>query len=410
MAALRFLRWALEAAWLAVRARRPDEAAAPKSLLVLGYAAIGDMVFLLPLLEGLRARFPGARIVFLCTRTPITEELVPATGLVDEIIAPELDWPLVPARERRRFMRELRARRFDAVLLTLSAPAHFFQPALASIPVRVGHCTELVPPARLSGFSAWAWKLKRALVLGEISRRLLLTRKVWVRPDGEHAAVRNGRLLEALGGPPAPARPKVPVPPRALERASALLGPKPAGTARVGVHLGAPRNPYRKIWPAQRMGALCRLLEADGAAQCVLLGGPEELENVEPARRAAGRELTSLVGRCSLLESFAALSLCDLVVSSDTGLAKAAIALGVPTATIWGPTGPDELGALWEPEKHLDIQVPTLPCQPCVRLGMAHPREGTDFSDCRHHDCLGLLTPESAAAALRGRYGFLKKV
>jgi len=399
--------WAVEALFLAARGRGAGRGGEPRKWLILGYAAIGDTIFLLPVLEALRRRYPRAHLAFFCTRTQITAELLPAFGLVDEIIEPEQDWPDASAAERRLWADRLSRENYDAALLNLSAPAHFFQPALISIPVRVGHCQRLVPPRHLGGFQALAWKLKRALVIGELSRRLLLTHKAWIQPDGEHVVRRNMRLLESLGLElePLPRPPRIPLPEPAREKVGRLLGSCP-GRKRVGIHLGLADNPYFKIWDAARFGVLCRLLEQSGAVECFFLGSREEQASVAAARRAAGREILSLVGCCSLIETFAAIARCDLLISNDTGLAKAAMALGVPTATIWGPSSSAELGIIWEPEKHLEISS-GLACSPCIHAGMARARAGIDYLNCGHHDCLRGLTAETVFAALRRKYPFL---
>ena len=56
-----------------------------RRILVIGYGAIGDTLFFLPTLEALRAAHAGASIVWLANPYPATDELIPATGLVDEI-------------------------------------------------------------------------------------------------------------------------------------------------------------------------------------------------------------------------------------------------------------------------------------------------------------------------------------
>ena len=112
----------------------------------------------------------------------------------------------------------------------------------------------------------------------------------------------------------------------------------------------------------------------------------------------------SWVGRTSLMETCALLARCDLFVSNDTGIAKAAMALGVPTATVIGPSDPGEIGIFWEPEKHLEIRT-GIRCSPCARLGMAKTGPGVlNYSNCGHHDCLQKLSVDMVHAAIRAKY------
>lgn len=325
--------------------RHPAGKAPPKKILILGYAAIGDLIFFYPVLEGLRRAYPGAKFTFLANPYPTTQELLPASGLVDDIWLH--DWEGPNAGDSRTINRRIEEERFDLAVLTLSSPAHYFQEGLASIPLRAGHL-------RHGG------SLKRRLITGECSRRALLNRAVWLGPVVEHAVERNLKLLDALSLPRPRGRPGLPVPSASERSAKEKLG-VPEGH-RLGVHFGPPANQYGKIWEPEKLAALCARF---GSLEVVALGGAEEQPHVDRARKVLP-SLRSFVGQTSLLETFAALKTFSVFLSSDTGLAKAAMALGVPTVTVWGPTDPKELGACWEPQKHLDVVAGT----PSVRWGM----------------------------------------
>src|SRR6266550_9344087 len=126
--------WAFEA--LALRCgdvrrdlfRKPP--AAPEKILVIGYAAIGDAMFLLPALEALRKAYPKAHMTFLANRNAVTLELIPATGLFNEVELVEW-WEGKTWDDRDRVTAKLRAAKFDAVVVTLATPVHYFQKAIA---------------------------------------------------------------------------------------------------------------------------------------------------------------------------------------------------------------------------------------------------------------------------------------
>ena len=186
-----------EALWQSVR--RPAQAVAPsevRRILVLGYGAVGDIIFFLPALQGLRQGFPGARIVFLANRYMTTEELLPASGLADDIWLHDWEGPQALA-ERAGINERIARAGFDLAVLTLSSPAHYFRRGLEAIPLRAGHLRASDP------LPLWA-RLKKMLVIGEFSRRALLNRKAWIAAGTEHAVPRNLRLLDALGLPRPP--------------------------------------------------------------------------------------------------------------------------------------------------------------------------------------------------------------
>jgi heptosyltransferase III len=347
-----------------------------KRLLILGYGAIGDTIFFLPALEALRRALPAARLIWVSNPAPVAQELIPATGLVDDVWLWDFEGERGQAR-REEFTLRVRAADFDAAVLTLSSPAHYFAGALAGVPVVAAH--------RFPGLP-----LKRRLILGEPSRAAL-GGKAATALGAEHSVRRNLRLLEALGiDVPEPlARPRLPA--GAAARTAELLGAE--GGPVVGVHLGPPASYNFRDWAPERFAAvIAGLAKAWPGARFALIGGPEEKSSAARALKAAPAGVLDLAGRASLLETFALIERCSLFLSCDTGLSKAAMALGVPTATLWGPSSPVESGAYWDAERHLDLAT-GIWCSPCSFSGM--PRDGRlNYLTCGHHACLKEMSAE----------------
>lgn len=364
-----------------------------KKLLILGYAAIGDLIFFLPVIEALRKQYSDAKFTFLANSSPVTSELLPATGLIDEFWL--LDWEGPKAADKKETNARIKRAEFDAVVLTLASPAHFFQAGISDIPLRVGHTRPFEP----GGLANLKLTLRRALVTGEFARRAVLNAPVAIGRPSEYAVTRNLRLLEAFGipAPEAAPKPKLITEERkqwARQQLSAL-----DKRTQVGVHLGPVTNQYHKIWDHERFGRLCGKLEK--SAELVVVGSAGEEGALEAARKHSALP-HSWIGKASLLETFALISQCRLFISNDTGLAKAAMAMGVPTATIWGPSDPWEVGAPWDLEQHLDIRT-GISCSPCVRLGMAK-EGGLNYFNCGHHDCLAQLEVDFVYGLLERKY------
>src|SRR5208283_1639688 len=114
----------------------------PQRVLFLGYAAVGDLIFLLPALKALRQGLPQARIVFVGDRDPGATELLPATKLVDEIWTythPEL----AQESTRLEIARRVKEEAFDAVVVGQATPMRPFARAILPIPLRIGHLRPL---------------------------------------------------------------------------------------------------------------------------------------------------------------------------------------------------------------------------------------------------------------------------
>jgi ADP-heptose:LPS heptosyltransferase len=160
-----------------------------------------------------------------------------------------------------------------------------------------------------------------------------------------------------------------------------------------------------KIWPAQRWGAVCRELTRKIPCRFVLLGGPAEVSELPLFRSEFHGATIDLVGKAGLLESFAVIGRCDLFLSSDTGLSKAAMAMKVPTVSVWGPVSPLDVGVIWDPKLHTEVSL-EVACSPCVQMALRSEGPGViNFSNCGHHKCLQELTPDQAVEAILSRHG-----
>jgi heptosyltransferase-2 len=73
----------------------------------------------------------------------------------------------------------------------------------------------------------------------------------------------------------------------------------------------------------------------------------------------------------------------------DSGLSHAGVALGIPTALLFGPNDPASV----EPVAHARLVTQPLPCRPCNRAGKERCPEG-------HHRCMQDTTPAQVLTTL----------
>ena len=97
-----------------------------------------------------------------------------------------------------------------------------------------------------------------------------------------------------------------------------------------------------KRWPMDRFVDLADRLGSD-AETVVLLGGPDErdlLSELEAnARNGSGPRVIDLASRGLGLDSLrGVIERCSAVVTNDTGPRHLAVALGIPTIALFGPT------------------------------------------------------------------------
>jgi heptosyltransferase-2 len=290
---------------------------------------LGDTVMALPALHGLRAACPGACVVAVGRWAP----LLAGQGVADALVPYPFEW-----RDRRRLAASLRAMRPDgAVLLTNS-----FESALAArlwgARIRLGYDTDL--------------------------RRVLLTHAVPLTSPRLHQIDEYRGLLEAAG---VAAPVTVPVWRLAEDAAagaavSALLDEcgVSRGARAVGLHLGASFG-SSKQWPAASFAEAASRLRELGLGP-ILLGSPADAEMAAVVSASAGWTIPSLVARdrSELLPRLLARLAC--LVSSDTGVAHLAAAVGTPTVTLFGPTDPRLTAPRSRAARRVEERAPCAPC------------------------------------------------
>lgn len=170
------------------------------------------------------------------------------------------------------------------------------------------------------------------------------------------------------------------------------------GTPLVGLFPGA--NAPARRWPVERFEALARELASAGL-RLVVLGGTGE-RDVTARVAAAAPGAIDAGGRTGLGDLAAVLSLCDLVVTNDTGPMHLAGAVGTPTVSLWGPSDPTEVRQTGSPDAR--VTGPDLPCKPCYRNHCARRGAGTLLADA-HEECMRLIDVPDVRSAVERMLG-----
>ena len=287
-------------------------------ILIRGTNWIGDSVITLPALREIRRAFGGARLSLLVK--PWVADLFAAADFIDEIV-PYNRRPGL--RGLLQFARVLRQKNFDAAILLQNAFEAAALAFAARIPVRVGFPTDgrrflLTHPLK------FAWPVRHEHQIYDYlniahQAEMLLNGKSHVDflkpqyrlPVDEKAQNRMLDQLRTLG----------------WEKEHRLIAINP----------GATNNPLKRWFP-DRFARLSDMLLDRKDCTVILVGASSEEPITDEIISQMRQPPIKLTGRTSLAESVAALSLCDLVISNDTGPAYLAAALSRPTLTIFGPT------------------------------------------------------------------------
>lgn len=99
-------------------------------------------------------------------------------------------------------------------------------------------------------------------------------------------------------------------------------------------------NSRAKRWQIESYAKLNDLLQKELDANVILIGDKSELDvSCEVVEKSNIKPIV-LTGKTSLAEVTSILSICDLLVSNDTGPAHISAAVGTKTIVIFGPTNP----------------------------------------------------------------------
>jgi heptosyltransferase-2 len=148
-----------------------------------------------------------------------------------------------------------------------------------------------------------------------------------------------------------------------------------------------------KLWPAEHFAAVGDALAAEGV-RVVVLGSPDEAPLAQRVAASMRAPAAALAGDLDLGSLKAVLRRARVLVCNDAGARHVAVALGVPSVVLFGPTSLAKTNLNLERVRALAADVG---CRPCY-----HRVCPTD------HRCMTRLAPARVAAAalpaLRGEF------
>jgi len=340
-------------------------------ILLIKPSSLGDVIHALPALDGLRRRYPTARIDWLIG-TPFVSLLVGhphLDGLVefDRKRFGRLWRSPAAAMAFVRFIQQLRQRRYDLVI-------------------------DLQGLFR-TGFFAWASGAETRVGFGDARETapLFYTHRLPGGSGNVHAVDRYLQVGDLLGFAPASVRFALPLTETDRTAAADLLRYRVSGpdTRIVVVAPGARWD--TKCWLPERYASTIDALQGPGDdIACVLLGGPDEAHRCAEITSGCRSAPLDLAGKTTLRQLVALIERADLVICQDSATAHIAAALDRPLVCITGPTNPLRTGpygrisdVVWlEPE-----------CAPCYLRRL---------SQCPHdHRCMRDLTVDQVLDAAR---------
>ena len=328
-------------------------------------AFIGDIILCTSLVQSIKDLDPDAVIIFITT--PIGESLLQNNQKIDKIIVYDkrfkqsgLKGILNIAKDIKKIVREE-----ESVYIS---PHRFARASILGFLVGSG--------VRI-GF--------------ESSTLSFFYKKVVPYKFGIHEIERNFELLSAVFGEKLysinPKRPELFPRESDFVRIKSLLNDKFGSYDVVSI---APGSVWQtKRWPLEYYEKLIALL-SDYGIRTILIGGENDKAISE---RLAGKDVRTsdmvlnLAGKLTLLESAAAVSLSNAIVTNDSAPLHIASAMNIPSIAIFGSTTP-YLGFGPLAESSIILENKNLNCRPCGLHGSKSCKEG-------HLNCMMEIYPET---------------
>jgi len=280
-----------------------------QKIAVLRANRLGDLIFILPALDALRAAYPAAEIVLL-GHAWYHDLLSGRPTPVDRVIAVPPCWnPLEgfvageePA-ELLAFFAEMQRERFDLAIQLLGGGRHS-NPFVRRLGARLS--VGLKTPDAVA-LDRW---VPYMLYQPEIFRYL--------------------EVVALVGALPATVEPRLAVTPRDLAEAAAVV---PEGEAPlVVIHPGA--SDSRRRWPPEKFAAVGDAVAAAGA-QVAVIGMAEERDLVQGVVGAMQANALDLCGRLSLRALTGLLHRSSVMVGNDSGPVHLAEVVGAATVAVY---------------------------------------------------------------------------
>ncbi len=277
----------------------------PRTVLVITYGGIGDILLTTPLIESLKSGFPDARIdVFVQNGRQGMLEGNPSVAMV------------------------YAAGRRHGALSYLDFVARFGGRYDLAVSPRISDRQTLF--ARIAGRTAVGMVPREHL--GNLWKRLVLSG--WAVGTQAHNVESILRLAEVVGVEKKRCV-AIPRDPESLGRLDGVLPFAWRSEAFALLHL-YPRNAYKR-WTLEGWSALASSLVCRGL-RVVVIGGPSEEEAAYvDALCSRVRGVISIVGETSFADAAELIRECRVYVGLDTAMSHLAAAAGAPTVALYGP-------------------------------------------------------------------------
>jgi len=281
-----------------------------KRILIVNVNWVGDVLFSTPFIRAVRESNPDAYIA--CLLHPRCKEMLEDNSRLNEIIIYDEEGAHKSLLGKWRLIKELRSKNFDKVFLLHRSFTKALMTYLAGIKERIGYPTK--------------------------NRGGILTKIVEEPADEMHKVEYFLNIARAVGVEPRDVSYEFFVQDRERKFIKELLLKEGVTDKDFVVVLCPAGNWSPKRWPRENFARLGDELAEKFGAKIVLSAARKDLELIEEIKSVMANAPIVTTGKTNLKQLGALLERADLVVANDTGPMHMAVAVGVKTIALFGPT------------------------------------------------------------------------
>jgi heptosyltransferase II len=319
-----------------------------KTILIFGFVGLGDMIQFSPCLKILRNEFSNSQIIVV-TIWDVVRTLFKKSPYIDEVIY--FDFFKANFFEKLKFVGSLRARHVDISILPYPSYRREFN----------------IFSGVVGAKRRYSFKFHK----GNFREMSFLNNCRVDADDFLHNVENNLKLMRALGLKTTGEK-KYDIP---VQRSTSFLDSFlrerniNSSDLKVGMHPGTDKRGKEKRLDVNKFVEIGDYLCDKYKAQVLVFLGPHE-EDLKSDFLSSSRKHRPVIVEKMEIEKVAQLiSICNIFISSDSGLMHIASAMGVPTVAVFGPTNPVHLRPWGVPHEIVRLG---LECSPCFVFTEKH--------------------------------------
>lgn len=344
----------------------------PQNILIIKTHAIGDVLLVTPSIRYIRKTFPNAKISMLIGDW--SKEALKGNPYIDEIIT--FEDSILQKKKIIKLLHlifQLRQKKYDLCIMFHCNPIIHLMAFLIGVPQRIGF------EEGNSGFSlTHKVPMEQGLTgryMADIYLDLIDSRRIIKRNNGLDFFLKEDEkkfaasILEKYG----------------ISKNTLLVSMAPGGG----------RNPREDVlvkqWSPKGFREVAESIIKDFNGSVIILGSSDDSVIAEEIVDNLSPTPINLCGLTTLRESAALIRKSNLLITNDSAPHHIAVALGVPSITVFGPTMPETFIPEHSRQKHLFVQS-KLECSPCYK-GL--------FPGCKEPKCMEHVSVEQVIFLIR---------